>query len=168
SLDARTRRRGVADGAVAPTATYPTYRPDADPQPARLANAPSHAQRLEAGRPHPLPRRHALHVERLRRAGGDAPRRGAGLRPGQLLTRRARGRAPHPAPRPRPSGCRAREPAVLRGRAVPASPRPEAADMGRRVRLRELGPVLSEMDPGAPGSDLRDSGDEPAAARRRQ
>src|SRR3989442_464160 len=63
-------------------------------------HAPSHAARLEGGGARPLRRRHALHLERVRRAGAGAPQRAAGLRAGQLLAGRARGRAPHPAPGP--------------------------------------------------------------------
>ena len=67
----------------------------------------AHAARLEGGRPPPLRRRHPLHGGRVRRARARAARRAAGLRPGQLLARRARGGAAHPAagPRARRSPC---------------------------------------------------------------
>jgi hypothetical protein len=63
---------------------------------------------------------------------------------------------------------RARQPAVRRGWTLPARARPGGAAVGGRVRLRQLGAVLPEVDPGEPGGDLRDPGHEPAAAHGRQ
>ena len=68
--------------------------------------------------------------------------RAARLRPGELLPRGARGRASHPAAGARARHRRAGEPAVLRGRALPARPRQGAAGVGGRDRLRELGAVV--------------------------
>src|SRR5439155_956978 len=80
-LDERARRRRRPDGAVAHAPPAEAPRPDADPQLARLANPPPDPPGLEGGRPHPLPRRHPLCVERLRRAGAGAAERADRLRP---------------------------------------------------------------------------------------
>ncbi len=77
-----------------------TPRSDADSQPARLANPPPHAARVEGGRPHPLPRHHPLHGRRVRRAGAGHAQRAARFPPGQLLAGRAGGRATRAASGP--------------------------------------------------------------------
>jgi diketogulonate reductase-like aldo/keto reductase len=67
------------------------HRPDADPQPARLAHSPGDAARVEGGRPDPLPRHHPLHVVGVRRRRGGAARGEARLPADQLRARRPRG-----------------------------------------------------------------------------
>ncbi len=66
-----------------------TYRPDANSQPARLAHATRDAARLEGGQPRALPRRHALHVERLSTGRRCTRNRARGLCADQLRRQRS-------------------------------------------------------------------------------
>ena len=52
-----------------------------------------------------------------------------------------------------------RQPAVRDRRHVPPGARPRPAGMGRRVRLRQLGPAVPEIHRRRAGGDLRDPGD---------
>ena len=125
------REAGVrADRAVVPPVPDQAPGPAADPQPARLEDPAAHAPGFQADGPHPLRGRHPLHGERVRRAGARAPQRAARFPPGELLGRRARGRASHPAAGRRARHRGAGEPTVLRGGLVPARPRQGAAGVG--------------------------------------
>ena len=54
------------------------------------------------------------------------------------------------------------------GRPLRPGARPSPAVVGGGLRLRVMGAALPQVDPGAPGRDLRDSGHPPAAAPRGQ
>ena len=102
----------------------------------------------EAGRIQ-VPGRHPLHGEWLRRARACCPSETLDFVQVNLLF--GRGAMPSAAScplAPRPPRRRAREPAPSpTARPVPAGPRPARCPLGRRARLRELGPVLPEVDP---------------------
>ena len=72
----RGRSDGVApDGSVAAAPAQRAHRPDADPQPARLAHPSADLAALEGRGPDPLSRHHALHVVGVRRGRVGAARR---------------------------------------------------------------------------------------------
>jgi hypothetical protein len=64
-LDRGARSRHRADGALDAAAADFAHRPDAGPQPARLANAARDAARLKCRGTDPLSGHHALHRERF-------------------------------------------------------------------------------------------------------
>ena len=161
----RGKQDGIArDEAVAEAPRSPS-RPDADPQPRRLEDAPPTLKEWKA-KAHPLHRHHPLHVG----AFDDlAPimraRQSTSCSSYSLADRAARARLLPPQQRRRG---RARDASIRVGRAVRATQGQGAAFVCRGTSACTSWAQLSSNSWLPPGGDVRDSGDVEGEARRGQ